>query len=79
MGLKGEPKGDVIVTLPGDVVFPDIKWLSLYCRNFRISFGDIMLNRVSGTLLMLILNLLFSKKACSFSSLIPKFAYNFEF
>lgn len=45
MGMKGVPKGDVIVTLPGNVLFPDIKWLSLYCRNFRISFGDIMLNK----------------------------------
>ena len=48
MGMKGVPKGDVIVTLPGNVLFPDIKWLSLYCRNFRISFGDIMLNNTPG-------------------------------
>lgn len=47
LGLKGVPKGHYIVTLPGDLTFPDIKWLSLYCRRFRLNFGDIVLNEVT--------------------------------
>ena len=51
LGLKGVPKGDYIITLPGDLTYPDIKWLSLYCRRFRLTFGDIMVNEdtVPGT------------------------------
>ena len=41
MGHKGNPKRDVIVTIPGDTTFTDIEWLSLYCRRFKVSFGDI--------------------------------------
>ena len=41
MGHKGIPKRDVIVTIPGSITFADIEWLSLYCRRFKVSFGDI--------------------------------------
>jgi len=41
MGHNGIPKRDVILTIPGNVTFTDIEWLSLYCRRFKVSFGDI--------------------------------------
>ena len=41
MGHKGKPKRDVMVTIPGNITFTDIEWLSLYCRRFKVSFGDI--------------------------------------
>ena len=41
MGHKGNPKRDVMVTIPGSITFTDIQWLSLYCRRFKVSFGDI--------------------------------------
>ena len=42
MGLSGIPKMDIIVTLPGNLTFPDINWLSLYCRRFRLNFGEMV-------------------------------------
>ena len=48
MGLQGIPKMDIIVTLPGNLTFPDISWLSLYCRRFKLNFGD-MIFRVPTT------------------------------
>ena len=52
MGLGGVPKREVIITLPGDLTVSDIKWLSLYCIKFKVSFGDIMLNTVPGNYLI---------------------------
>ena len=52
VGLKGLPKRDFIITLPGDLKSTDISWLSLYCRRFKINFADIMLNTTTGDLFL---------------------------
>ena len=62
MGLGGVPKRDVIITLPGDLTIHDIKWLSLYCIRFKVSFGDIMLNTVPGNYLIFQFEVLASQK-----------------
>ena len=30
---------DVFITLPGNIETSDIKWLSVWCKNFSASFG----------------------------------------
>ena len=45
MGLNGKPKQLVQITLPAGFTYRNIDWLSLYCRRFKISFGDIRINK----------------------------------
>ena len=53
VGLKGLPKRDFIIWLPGGLKSTDISWLSLYCRRFKINFADIMLKTTSGNLFLI--------------------------
>ena len=32
---------DITLTLPGDMSSDNIKWLSVWCREFGINFGDV--------------------------------------
>jgi len=32
---------DVVLTLPGDLKTTDLKWLSVWCRQFKVNFADI--------------------------------------
>ena len=53
VGLKGLPKRDFIISLPGGLKSTDISWLSLYCRRFKINFADIMLYTTAGNLFLI--------------------------
>ena len=39
--LAHDGSTDIILTLPGDLTTSEIKWLSVWCRQFEVSFGDI--------------------------------------
>ena len=39
--LAHDGNTDIILTLPGDLTTSEIKWLSVWCRQFEVSFGDI--------------------------------------
>ena len=45
MGLNGKPKQNVGITLPAGFTYQNIDWPSLYCRRFKVSFGDIRINK----------------------------------
>ena len=45
MGLNGKPKQLVEIKLPAGFTYQNIDWLSLYCRQFKVSFGDIRINK----------------------------------
>lgn len=42
--LNGRFTGDkdIVLTLPADLKSTDIKWLSVWCRAFRVNFGDLI-------------------------------------
>ena len=33
-------QNDIVLTLPDDIEVKDLKWISIWCRRFEISFGD---------------------------------------
>ena len=39
--LAHDGSTDIILTLPGDLTTSEIKWLSVWCRQFEVSFGDV--------------------------------------
>ena len=39
--LSHDGSQDIILTLPGDITTSEIKWLSVWCRQFEVSFGDV--------------------------------------
>ena len=39
--LSHDGSQDIILTLPGDITTSEIKWLSVWCRKFEVSFGDV--------------------------------------
>ena len=47
--LSHDGSEDVILTLPGDITTSDVKWLSVWCRKFTVSLGDIELVETSTT------------------------------
>lgn len=42
--LKGYKNADIVLKLPKGKSLRDIKWFSIWCRKFRVNFGDIKLN-----------------------------------
>ena len=40
--FKGQ---DIILTLPDELTNRDIKWLSLFCRDYNIDFGNVVFNK----------------------------------
>ena len=30
----------IVLTLPNNITVPDLKWISVWCRQFSINFGD---------------------------------------
>ena len=46
--LAHDGSKDVIITLPGDLKTSEIQWLSVWCRQFAISFGDVEFPEISG-------------------------------
>ena len=41
--LKGYKNADIVLRLPKGRSLRDIKWLSIWCRQYRINFGDVKL------------------------------------
>ena len=39
--LSHDGNQDIILSLPGDITTSEIKWLSVWCRQFEVSFGDV--------------------------------------
>ena len=39
--LAHDGSTDVILTMPGDLTTSEIRWLSVWCRQFEVSFGEI--------------------------------------
>ena len=39
--LAHDGSTDIILTLPGDLKTSEIKWLSVWCPQFAVSFGDV--------------------------------------
>ena len=33
-------QNDIFLTLPDDIEVKDLKWISIWCRKFEVSFGD---------------------------------------
>ena len=33
-------QNDIVLTLPDNIEVKDLKWISIWCRKFEISFGD---------------------------------------
>ena len=33
-------QNDIVLTLPDDIEVKDLKWISIWCRKFEVSFGD---------------------------------------
>ena len=39
-GLFDGSQDDIVLTLPDDINVKDLKWISIWCRRFGISFGQ---------------------------------------
>ena len=39
-GLFDGSQADIVLTMPEDVKVKDLKWISIWCRKFGISFGQ---------------------------------------
>ena len=33
-------QNDIVLTLPDNIEVKDLKWISIWCRQFEVSFGD---------------------------------------
>ena len=33
----------ILLTLPGDIKVSDLKWISVWCREYEVNFGDIII------------------------------------
>ena len=34
----------ILLTLPGNVKVSDLNWISVWCREYEVNFGDIIIN-----------------------------------
>ena len=34
---------EILLTLPGDIKVSDLKWISVWCREYEVNFGDIII------------------------------------
>jgi len=46
--LKGQSNAEIILKLPNHLKTSDLLWLSVWCREYSINFGDVFFKKVPG-------------------------------